>query len=195
MPVSTPRELPGILLRATSFQGRTLSAPWPLEALSPLSPGVTSCRGGRGGPRFAAIEDEYSGPKLEDGKVTLAFMKELMQWYKEQKKLHRKCAYQVPQFSQNSPPIAPRWGRPRPLSATCPPLCPPLPCCPFAPADPGAGEGGAGQAAHLGRNDAEGGGCPSPGAGTAGWGGPAEGGRPPPTLWVVTFGPKRRRRR
>lgn len=42
-----------------------------------------------------AIEDEYSGPKLEDGKVTITFMKELMQWYKEQKKLHRKCAYQV----------------------------------------------------------------------------------------------------
>ncbi|NXN14585.1 PPP5 phosphatase, partial [Indicator maculatus] len=43
----------------------------------------------------AAIEDEYSGPKLEGGKVTLAFMKELMEWYKEQKKLHRKCAYQI----------------------------------------------------------------------------------------------------
>ncbi|XP_005533975.1 PREDICTED: protein PPP5D1, partial [Pseudopodoces humilis] len=41
------------------------------------------------------IEDEYSGPKLEEGKVTLSFMKELMQWYKEQKKLHRKCAYQT----------------------------------------------------------------------------------------------------
>uniref|UniRef100_A0A8D2PHW7 Serine/threonine-protein phosphatase n=1 Tax=Zosterops lateralis melanops TaxID=1220523 RepID=A0A8D2PHW7_ZOSLA len=41
------------------------------------------------------IEDEYSGPKLEDGKVTLAFMKDLMQWYKDQKKLHRKCAYQI----------------------------------------------------------------------------------------------------
>uniref|UniRef100_A0A8D2PH64 Serine/threonine-protein phosphatase n=1 Tax=Zosterops lateralis melanops TaxID=1220523 RepID=A0A8D2PH64_ZOSLA len=42
-----------------------------------------------------SIEDEYSGPKLEDGKVTLAFMKDLMQWYKDQKKLHRKCAYQI----------------------------------------------------------------------------------------------------
>lgn len=42
-----------------------------------------------------AIEDEYSGPKLEDGRVTVTFMKELMQWYKDQKKLHRKCAYQV----------------------------------------------------------------------------------------------------
>lgn len=56
-----------------------------------------------GGVRFAAIEDEYSGPKLDGGKVTLAFMKELMQWYKEQKKLHRKCAYQVPQFPQTPP--------------------------------------------------------------------------------------------
>ncbi|NXD91039.1 PPP5 phosphatase, partial [Chaetorhynchus papuensis] len=41
------------------------------------------------------IEDEYGGPRLEDGKVTLAFMKELMQWYKDQKKLHRKCTYQI----------------------------------------------------------------------------------------------------
>lgn len=46
-----------------------------------------------------AIEDEYSGPKLEDGKVTITFMKELMQWYKDQKKLHRKCAYQVTHLS------------------------------------------------------------------------------------------------
>ncbi|MBN3319132.1 PPP5 phosphatase, partial [Atractosteus spatula] len=41
------------------------------------------------------IEDEYTGPKLEDGKVTLQFMKEMMAWFKEQKKLHRKCAYQI----------------------------------------------------------------------------------------------------
>ncbi|XP_048474165.1 serine/threonine-protein phosphatase 5 [Rhincodon typus] len=41
------------------------------------------------------IEDDYTGPKLEDGKVTLKFMKDLMQWFKDQKKLHRKCAYQV----------------------------------------------------------------------------------------------------
>lgn len=95
----------------------------------PRCPLVSPAAGGGfgGGPRFAAIEDEYSGPKLEDGKVTLAFMKDLMQWYKEQKKLHRKCAYQVPHFSQ-TPPQAPRWGQPRPRSATCPPLCvPPVP--------------------------------------------------------------------
>ncbi|XP_031467227.1 serine/threonine-protein phosphatase 5-like [Phasianus colchicus] len=41
------------------------------------------------------IEDEYSGPKLDGGKVTLSFMKDLMQWYKDQKKLHRKFAYQI----------------------------------------------------------------------------------------------------
>ncbi len=42
-----------------------------------------------------AIEDDYAGPKLEDGKVTLKFMKDLMDWFKDQKKLHRKCVYQV----------------------------------------------------------------------------------------------------
>lgn len=42
-----------------------------------------------------AIEDDYAGPKLEDDKVTIGFMKELMQWYKDQKKLHKKYAYKV----------------------------------------------------------------------------------------------------
>uniref|UniRef100_A0A8C6LSH2 Serine/threonine-protein phosphatase n=1 Tax=Nothobranchius furzeri TaxID=105023 RepID=A0A8C6LSH2_NOTFU len=41
------------------------------------------------------IEDDYVGPKLEDGKVTVQFMKDLMDWFKDQKKLHRKCAYQI----------------------------------------------------------------------------------------------------
>ena len=45
-----------------------------------------------------AIEDEYTGPKLDDGKVTLQFMKDMMDWFKEQKKLHRKCAYQVSSY-------------------------------------------------------------------------------------------------
>lgn len=31
--------------------------------------------------------------------MTITFMKELMQWYKDQKKLHRKCAYQVMHLS------------------------------------------------------------------------------------------------
>ena len=42
-----------------------------------------------------AIEDEYEGPCLEDGKVTLKFVTELMEYYKEQKKLHKKYAYKV----------------------------------------------------------------------------------------------------
>lgn len=47
---------------------------------------------------IAAIEDDYVGPKLEDGTITLTFMKEMMDWFKDQKKLHRKCAYQVEMF-------------------------------------------------------------------------------------------------
>ncbi|KAF9806880.1 hypothetical protein SFRURICE_005837 [Spodoptera frugiperda] len=39
------------------------------------------------------IEDEYIGPALEDGKVTLKFVTELMEFYKRQKKLHKKYAY------------------------------------------------------------------------------------------------------
>lgn len=43
-----------------------------------------------------SIEDDYNGPKLEnDTTVSLEFMKELMQWYKDQKKLHKKYAYKV----------------------------------------------------------------------------------------------------
>ncbi|PVD32323.1 hypothetical protein C0Q70_07756 [Pomacea canaliculata] len=41
------------------------------------------------------IEDDYKGPQLEDGKVTLAFVKDLMQTFKDQKTLHRKYAYKI----------------------------------------------------------------------------------------------------
>ncbi|XP_026333326.1 serine/threonine-protein phosphatase 5 [Hyposmocoma kahamanoa] len=41
------------------------------------------------------IEDEYEGPALEDGKVTLKFVTELMEYYKQQKKLHKKYAYKI----------------------------------------------------------------------------------------------------
>ncbi|XP_026468472.1 serine/threonine-protein phosphatase 5-like [Ctenocephalides felis] len=46
---------------------------------------------------FAAmsIEDDYAGPKLEDDKVTLKFMMDLMETYKKQQKLHRKYAYKI----------------------------------------------------------------------------------------------------
>lgn len=42
-----------------------------------------------------AIENDYKGPELENGKVTLKFMEELMELYKNQGKLHRKYAYKV----------------------------------------------------------------------------------------------------
>ncbi|KAK9873705.1 hypothetical protein WA026_002062 [Henosepilachna vigintioctopunctata] len=41
------------------------------------------------------IEKDYTGPQLEDGKVTLDFMLELMDLYKNQGKLHRKHAYKI----------------------------------------------------------------------------------------------------
>lgn len=44
---------------------------------------------------FIAIEDEYTGPKLVDGNVTLEFMNDLIDWYKNQNKLHRKYAYKI----------------------------------------------------------------------------------------------------
>uniref|UniRef100_T1IV53 Serine/threonine-protein phosphatase 5 n=1 Tax=Strigamia maritima TaxID=126957 RepID=T1IV53_STRMM len=41
------------------------------------------------------IDDDYQGPSLDNGKVTLEFMLQLMQTFKEQKKLHRKFAYKI----------------------------------------------------------------------------------------------------
>nr|CAG4643841.1 EOG090X03S1 [Lepidurus arcticus] len=42
-----------------------------------------------------AIEDEYIGPALEKGQVTIKFVTELIQAFKEQKKLHKKYAYKI----------------------------------------------------------------------------------------------------
>ena len=42
-----------------------------------------------------AVDDKYDGPRLEDGKVTLAFMKDLMEAYKGQKSLHRRYAFKM----------------------------------------------------------------------------------------------------
>jgi len=45
---------------------------------------------------LTAIEDDYSGPKLDaNGKVTVEFTEQLMAAYKEQQKLHRRYAYQA----------------------------------------------------------------------------------------------------
>lgn len=51
----------------------------------------------------SVIEDDYTGPKLEDGKVTLQFMKDLMTTYKAQGKLHRKYAYEVIAIKYQTP--------------------------------------------------------------------------------------------
>lgn len=47
------------------------------------------------------VEEDYVGPELEDGKVTVKFMEDLMNFYKEQKKLHRKYAYKVRENKNN----------------------------------------------------------------------------------------------
>ncbi|XP_035205647.1 serine/threonine-protein phosphatase 5-like, partial [Stegodyphus dumicola] len=44
---------------------------------------------------ISAIEDCYNGPNLENGQVTLEFMRNLMETYREGKKLHRRYAYQI----------------------------------------------------------------------------------------------------
>jgi len=41
------------------------------------------------------VEEKYDGPKLESGKVTLKFMQDLMETYKNQQKLHRRYAFQI----------------------------------------------------------------------------------------------------
>lgn len=43
----------------------------------------------------ATIETDYEGPKLENGKVTLEFMKHLLEWYRKEKKLHKNFAYRI----------------------------------------------------------------------------------------------------
>lgn len=45
---------------------------------------------------FSVVEDTYYGPRLEEnGNVSVEFMDSLMLWYKEQKTLHKKYAFQV----------------------------------------------------------------------------------------------------
>ena len=43
---------------------------------------------------LAVVEDSYSGPKL-DGEITAEFMQDLLQWYKDENRLHKKYAYKV----------------------------------------------------------------------------------------------------
>ncbi|XP_076097475.1 serine/threonine-protein phosphatase 5-like isoform X2 [Mytilus galloprovincialis] len=41
------------------------------------------------------IEGDYSGPVLEDGKVTLKFVQDLLDTFRDQKKLHSRFAFQI----------------------------------------------------------------------------------------------------
>ncbi len=46
-----------------------------------------------------AVETEYDGPHLEDdGRVTKEFMFALLPYFENQKKLHKKYAYQVKKY-------------------------------------------------------------------------------------------------
>jgi len=40
------------------------------------------------------VEDNYCGPKLDDD-ISAGFMKNVLQWFKDQKKLHKKYCYKV----------------------------------------------------------------------------------------------------
>ena len=42
-----------------------------------------------------AVESDYSGPQLVDGKISLEFMQSMMDTFRDQKKLHRKFAFKV----------------------------------------------------------------------------------------------------
>ena len=49
---------------------------------------------------FAVIESDYNGPSLKDGKiVTEEFVKELLSFLRDQKKLHKKYAYEVSHYA------------------------------------------------------------------------------------------------
>lgn len=41
------------------------------------------------------IDDNYDGPKMTDGKVTLEFMQQMIETFKNEKPLHRKYAYKI----------------------------------------------------------------------------------------------------
>jgi serine/threonine-protein phosphatase 5 len=45
---------------------------------------------------ISAVEQEYDGPNLDgEGRVTKEFMFELLPYFENQKKLHKRYAYQV----------------------------------------------------------------------------------------------------
>lgn len=43
---------------------------------------------------YLEVEDDYKGPRL-DGTITADFMTDLLEWFKSQKILHKKYAYNI----------------------------------------------------------------------------------------------------
>nr|CAB3265115.1 serine/threonine-protein phosphatase 5 [Phallusia mammillata] len=42
-----------------------------------------------------SVESTYEGPRIPDGGIDESFMKDLIQWFKDQKRLHKRYAYQM----------------------------------------------------------------------------------------------------
>ncbi|CAG8792125.1 12929_t:CDS:10, partial [Gigaspora margarita] len=47
-----------------------------------------------------AVDSSYDGPKLADGQITREFIEDMMECFKNQKKIHRKYAFQVYNFGR-----------------------------------------------------------------------------------------------
>ena len=45
----------------------------------------------------SGVEESYEGPRWEEGDMMPEFMTQLLDWQKDEKKLHRKYAYKVSQ--------------------------------------------------------------------------------------------------
>ena len=45
------------------------------------------------------MEDDYDGPRLSEDGITTEFVEELIERFKEQKKIHKKYAYKVNCFN------------------------------------------------------------------------------------------------
>ena len=47
------------------------------------------------------VDDGYQGPRIKDGKVDIAFVNELIQWFKQEKRLHQRYAYELMLLAKN----------------------------------------------------------------------------------------------
>lgn len=44
---------------------------------------------------FSDVEDDYDGPRLSEDGITREFVEELIERFRDQKKIHKKYAYKV----------------------------------------------------------------------------------------------------